>query len=154
MKKTLPHIIAVYNCNALGHETRVYDKIYGVNGYDLYADYSKQNESDYLRTEILSLSEFKRIDKDKYYVIDKGELGTIYEYKANKMLIHQIATKELSLLESLANLDNKESLTEKEQKVYNKYSIGGISIIDTINKKKEYVKNCVRLSKDKTYYKV
>lgn len=156
MKRPLPHIIAVYNCNAFGLDAKVYDKIYGSKGYDLYADYCKANETDNLETEILDQSEFRRIDKSKYYEINKEELGTIYEYKANKMLTFQIAKKEISRLNrvlQLCDLDPSE-LTEKDKKSLEPYSVFMLKAKKEILKDIDYVNKCVDLCKAKTFYQV
>ena len=86
MKRPLPHIIAVYNCSAFGLDAKVYDKIYGSKGYDLYADYCKANETDNLETEILDQSEFRRIDKSKYYEINKEKFKEYRKINKDKIL--------------------------------------------------------------------
>lgn len=154
MYKIVPHFLAVYNCYSLGMESKVYDKITGSKVYNLYDDYSTATESENLKTEILSQSEFRAINKEKYYEIKKGELGTIYEYKANKMLVSQVAKKELSKLNRLLELCDKEpsELTEKEKKSLEPYSVFPLKAKVEIQEDIDHVNKCVKLCKQKTFY--
>jgi hypothetical protein len=151
-----PHILAVYNCYSFGLESKVYDKITGSKVYNLYDDYSKLTEGDNLKTEILSQSEFRRIDKSNYYEIDKGSLGTIYEYKGNKMLIAQVAKKELSKCDALLKLCDlhPSKLTVKDKKMLSNYSEFTNKCKIEILEEIYYINKCVKLSKFKTYYQV
>lgn len=156
MERTLPHIIVSYICDTIGEPMKVYDKITGVNKYDLYAPYSEKTEMDYLHTEIMSIREFSRIDLDKYYIIDKGKLGRIYEYKANNMLVFQIAKKEkaklLRLLEVLKKQSAKEELTAAEKKIAAYHPKKQFYQFE-IEREIKYIDDCVRLTKEKTYYR-
>jgi hypothetical protein len=148
-----PHILAVYNCYSFGVESKVYDKITGSKVYNLYDDYSSLTEIDNLKTEILSQSEFRRIDKSKYYEIDKGELGVIYEYKANKMLIAQVAKKELSKLKKCMELCNElEYLNPREQKLMLKYSKFSKKAKMEVQEDIDHVYKCLELCNQKTFY--